>query len=40
VPDSYAADRDAMIAADMERGVRDSGDRLEELLARHQAIRE
>jgi uncharacterized protein YndB with AHSA1/START domain len=29
-------DRDAMIAADMERGVRDSGDRLDEVLARHQ----
>jgi uncharacterized protein YndB with AHSA1/START domain len=31
-------DRDAMIASDMERGVRDSGERLEELLARHQAV--
>jgi uncharacterized protein YndB with AHSA1/START domain len=30
-------DRDAMVAAGMERGVRDSGERLEELLARHQA---
>jgi uncharacterized protein YndB with AHSA1/START domain len=29
-------DRDAMIAADMERGTRDSGDRLEELLAKLQ----
>jgi uncharacterized protein YndB with AHSA1/START domain len=28
------ADRDAMVAADMERGIRDSGDRLGELLAR------
>jgi uncharacterized protein YndB with AHSA1/START domain len=31
-------DRDAMVASDMERGVRDSGERLEELLARHQAV--
>jgi uncharacterized protein YndB with AHSA1/START domain len=31
------ADRDAMIAAGMERGVRDSGDRLDELLAKPQA---
>jgi uncharacterized protein YndB with AHSA1/START domain len=30
-------DRDGMVAADMERGVRDSADRLEELLARLQA---
>ena len=30
-------DRDAMIASGMERGVRDSGDRLEELLARQLA---
>jgi uncharacterized protein YndB with AHSA1/START domain len=30
-------DRDAMIAAGMERGVRDSGDRLDELLAKLQA---
>jgi uncharacterized protein YndB with AHSA1/START domain len=30
-------DRDAMIAAGMERGVRDSDDRLEELLAKLQA---
>lgn len=29
-------DRDGMIAADMERGVRDSGERLDELLARMQ----
>lgn len=31
------ADRDGMIAADMERGVHDSGERLAELLARLQA---
>jgi uncharacterized protein YndB with AHSA1/START domain len=30
-------DRDGMVAADMERGVRDSGERLEELLAKLQA---
>ena len=30
-------DRDAMVASDMERGVRDSGERLEELLAKLQA---
>ena len=30
-------DRDGMIASGMERGVRDSGDRLEELLARQLA---
>ncbi len=30
-------DRDAMVASDMERGARDSGDRLEELLAKLQA---
>jgi uncharacterized protein YndB with AHSA1/START domain len=30
-------DRDAMVASDMERGVRDSGERLAELLARLQA---
>ena len=30
-------DRDAMAASDMERGVRDSGERLEELLAKLQA---
>lgn len=30
-------DRDGMVASDMERGVRDSADRLEELLARLQA---
>jgi hypothetical protein len=30
-------DRDAMISSGMEHGVRDSGDRLEELLARQQA---
>jgi uncharacterized protein YndB with AHSA1/START domain len=30
-------DRDGMVAADMERGVRDSADRLEELLSRLQA---
>jgi uncharacterized protein YndB with AHSA1/START domain len=30
-------DRDAMVASDMERGVRDSGQRLTELLARLQA---
>ena len=30
-------DRDAMIASDMERGVRDSAERLDELLARLQA---
>ena len=30
-------DRDGMIAADMERGVRDSGERLDELLAKLQA---
>ncbi len=30
-------DRDAMIASGMERGVRDSGDRLAELLAKQQA---
>ena len=27
-------DRDAMVASDMERGIRDSGDRLDELLAK------
>jgi len=27
-------DRDAMVASDMERGTRDSGDRLDELLAK------
>ena len=27
-------DRDAMVASGMERGVRDSGDRLDELLAK------
>jgi uncharacterized protein YndB with AHSA1/START domain len=32
------ADRDAMIASGMERGVRDSDDRLEELLARLRAV--
>jgi uncharacterized protein YndB with AHSA1/START domain len=31
------ADRDAMVASDMERGVQDSGERLSELLARLQA---
>lgn len=30
-------DRDGMVATDMERGVRDSADRLEELLAKLQA---
>lgn len=30
-------DRDAMVASDMERGVRDSGDRLDELLVKLQA---
>ena len=30
-------DRDAMVASGMERGTRDSGDRLEELLAKLQA---
>ena len=30
-------DRDAMVASGMERGVRDSGDRLDELLAKLQA---
>jgi uncharacterized protein YndB with AHSA1/START domain len=30
-------DRDAMIAADMERGVRESGERLDDLLAKLQA---
>jgi len=30
------ADRDAMVASDMERGVQDSGERLAELLARLQ----
>ena len=30
-------DRDAMVASGMERGVRDSGERLEELLARLEA---
>jgi uncharacterized protein YndB with AHSA1/START domain len=30
-------DRDAMVASDMERGVRDSNERLEELLAKLQA---
>ncbi|MGH3292333.1 MAG: SRPBCC family protein [Trebonia sp.] len=34
---SSAEDRDAMIAAGMERGVRDSGERLAELLAKMQA---
>lgn len=30
-------DRDAMVAAGLERGTRDSGDRLDQLLARLQA---
>jgi uncharacterized protein YndB with AHSA1/START domain len=36
---SSVDDRDAMIAAGMERGVRDSAERLEELLAKLQASR-
>jgi uncharacterized protein YndB with AHSA1/START domain len=31
------SDRDQMVASDMERGTRDSGDRLDELLAKLQA---
>ena len=34
---SSVEDRDAMIASDMERGTRDSAERLEELLAKLQA---
>jgi hypothetical protein len=33
------ADRDAMVASGMERGVHDSGERLAELLAQLQASR-